>query len=258
MGSLSFAPLTPIVGRSDGIAIAAAIEDLVRARVADEKTELVMPVLYPNGSHVVISVWPDGDRFMVSDDGGAATEAEMAGVKPNVFARLAKTEAERVGAQCDTRAFFFLRVDHARLATAITVLADTARATVAAALETLVATKAATLEERLFERLDRTFHGTRVERHAGVRGASTVEYDVDALIELDGRRVVFDTFTRHPNSVSALVAKFVDLSQLDAPPVRVGVTADKSRIGERLQLVSSFGRVIEVDAAERTYERAAA
>lgn len=258
MGSFAYAPLTPIVGGSDGIGIATAIAGLVRARVVGEKIELVMPVLYPNGSHVVISVWQDGDRFVVSDDGGAATEAEMAGVKPGAFARLARIEAERVGAICDTRAFFFLRVDHGRLATAITVLADTARRAAAAALETLVSAKTATLEDRLFERLDRAFRSAKVHHHAEVRGASRVEYDVDALVEVGGRRVVFDTFTGHPNSVSALVAKFVDLSQLDAPPVRVGVTADKSRIGERLQLVSSVGRVIDVDAAERTYERAAA
>ncbi|MFO7857025.1 MAG: hypothetical protein R6V44_17750 [Paracoccaceae bacterium] len=258
MGGFVYAPLTPIVGRSDGIGIAAAIEDLVRARVVGEKTELVMPVLYPNGSHVVISVWPNGDRFLVSDDGGAATEADMAGVRPSVFARLAKAEAERVGAVCDTRAFFFLRVDHERLAMAITVLADAARATVAAALETLVAAKRDTLEERLFERLDRTFRGAKVHHHAEVRGASSVEHDVDALVEFDGRRVVFNTFSRNPQSVNALVAKFVDLSQLETPLVRVGVTSDKSRIGYRLQLVSSVGRVIEVDAAAGTYERAAA
>lgn len=39
---------------------------------------------------------------------------------------------------------------------------------------------------------------------------------------------------------------------------RIAVTADKSRIGEPLQLLPSVGREIAVDAAERIYERAAA
>ena len=46
----------------------------------------------------------------------------------------------------------------------------------------------------------------------------------------------------------------VDGAMLAIP--RAAVTADKSRIGEPLQLVPSIGREIAVDAAERIYTRA--
>ena len=115
MGAVAFKPLIPIVGHASDAAIADAIGDLVRARTTHSRTEIVLPVLYPNGSHVVVFVYPDGDTFTVTDEGRAAAEAEMAGVLPASFGAIANREAARVGATCDSRAFFFLRVAADRL-----------------------------------------------------------------------------------------------------------------------------------------------
>jgi hypothetical protein len=258
VGAVAFRPLTPIVGRAGDVSIADAIGDLVRARSSATRTEIALPVLYPNGSHVVVTVYPDGDAFTVTDEGGAAAEAEMAGVHLSTFSRIARHEAARVGAVCDSRAFFFLRVSVDRLTPAITILADLARGAVAAALEKLAERSPTRLEARLIDHLEHTFGGPNVHPRVEIAGASNVEHRVNALVTLGDRRVVFDMFTDHGNSFNAAVSKFLDISHREDAPARVGVTLNRERLGDRLSLIGSVAKVIDLDAMDEVYRRAAA
>lgn len=258
MGAVAFRPLTPIVGRAGDVAIADAISDLVRARATPSRTEIALPVLYPNGSHVVMFVYPEGDAFIVTDEGGAAAEAEMAGVLPSTFGRIARHEAARVGAVCDGRAFFFLRVSADRLTPAITILADLARGAVAAALEKLAERPPNRLEARLIDHLEHAFGGRNVQPRAEVAGASNVGHRVHALVTLGDRRVVFDMFTDHGNSFNAAVSKFLDISHREDAPSRVGVTPHREKLGDKLALIGSVAKVIDLDALDDVYRRAAA
>ena len=258
MGAVAFKPLTPIVGRAGDVAIADAIGDLVRARATPSRTEIALPVLYPNGSHVVVYVYPEGDAFTVTDEGGAAAEAEMAGVLPATFSMIAKREAERVGAICDSRAFFFLRVSADQLTAAITILADLARACVAAALEKLSERPPTRLEKRLLAHLEHAFGERNVEPRAEVVGASNVAHRFNAMVMHHDHRVVFDMFTDHGNSFNAAVSKFLDISHREDAPGRVAVTQTRAKLGDRLSLISSVAKVIELDAVDDVYRRAAA
>lgn len=258
MGAVAYKPLIPIVGRAADVAIADAIGDLVRARTMPSRTEIALPVLYPNGSHVVVFVYRDGDTFTVTDEGGAAAEAEMAGVLPASFSAIAKREAARVGAVCDSRAFLFLRVSAESLTAAITILADLARATVAIALERLAERPPTRLEARLLEHLEHAFGNSNVHSGANVVGASNVAHRVHALVTFRERRVVFDVFGNHSNSFNSAVAKFLDISQSEDAPARVGVTQTRQKLGDRLAIISSVAKVIELDAVDDVYRRAAA
>lgn len=240
------------------MAIAAAIGDLVRARTTTSRTEIVLPVLYPNGSHVVVFIYPEGDTFTVSDEGRAAAEAEMAGVHPRSFSAIASREAARVGATCDSRAFFFLRVSADRLVAAITILADLVRTSVALALDKLAERPPSRLEERLLEHLEHAFGGTNVQPHADVVGASNVAHRVHALVTFGSRSVVFDMFTAHHVSFNSAVSKFLDISHSDDAPTRVGVTKTRDKLGDRLSLIGSVAKVIELNSLDDVYRRAAA
>ena len=258
MGIMAYPELRPLVGPTGDAAIAAAIGELVRTRTMPSRTEIVLPVLYPSGSHVTIHVYPEGDAFTVTDEGGGASEAEMAGVAPSSYAAIAKREAARVGAVCDSRAFFFLRVTVDRLPAAITILADLSRSAVAAAMEKLAAKAQDKLNERLIDHLEHTFGHRNVEPRADVTGASNMTHRVAALVTVDGRPVVFDTFTGQGNSFNAAVSKFFDLSQRDDAPARVGVTPQRSDLGEKLSLIGSVATVIDIDDVDDVYRRAAA
>ena len=258
MGAVAYPELRPLVGPTGDAAIAAAIGELVLARDLPSCTEIALPVLYPSGSHVTVSVYLESDTFTVTDEGGGASEAEMAGVAPASFAAIAKHEARRVGAVCDSRAFFLMRVPVDRLAAAITILADLSRNTVATALERLAAKAQDKLDERLIGHLEHAFGGRNVEPRTDVTGASNVTHRVAALVTVDGRPVVFDTFTGHGGSFNAAVSKFFDISQRDDSPARVGVTPRRSELGDRLALIGSVSTVIELDAVDEVYRRAAA
>ena len=250
--------MTTFVAAPRDSTVMRAVGELVRTRAEPSRTEIVMPVLYPNGSHVVVFVYAEGDRFTVTDEGGGAHEAEMAGVTPASYAKIARREAARVGATCDNRAFFFLRVSAEQRAPAITVLADLARATVAAALEKLVTKAREAFEASLMEHLEHSFGRHNVEAHAEVSGASNTRHEVAALVMREGRPVVFDLFTEHAGSFNATVSKLYDISIRDDAPGRVAVTPHLARLGDRLNLINSVASVIELDAGDETYLRAAA
>ena len=250
--------LMPAVGGGVDGAIARAIGELVRVRTSALRTEIALPVLYPNGSHVAVFVYPDGDAFTVSDEGRGAAEADMAGVDPGTFATIARREAGRVGATSDGHAILIPRVTVDKLAIAITVLADLSRNAVAGALDRLAAKARTAPEVLLLGRLEHTFGAPNVEANADVYGASNVLHRVVACVTVTSRPVLFDFFTDHRNSFNAAVAKFFDISQRDDAPARVGVTPKQSELGDRLALISSVATVIDVDAVEDAFLRAAA
>jgi hypothetical protein len=257
VGSIAYIAPSPLIVSPGGGPVEAAIADLLYVRREDHRIEIIMPVLFPTGSMVSVVVMPGkGGRHIVTDDGAAAHEAEMAGISQSAFSRVANAAAKRAGASFDQHALLYLDVPSDRLPGAIMVMADLAREVVAAALEGAVQSAAEIMRDAMLERLDRLFTPSRVTRKAEVRGSSLCTYQVDALVGIEGRRIVFDTFSSAPTSTSAVVSKMLDISQADDAPARVAVTTDRGLLGHKLQLVSSVCRVIESGAGDPTYQRA--
>lgn len=111
---------------------------------------------------------------------------------------------------------------------------------------------------RLVARLATLFPGRHVEEDAVLHGGSTQEWTVDALVQEDGRRVVFDLVKPHLTSVALEVTKVGDLLSLENAPRCVSVVRRKQEFGPLLTLLSQTARVVEEDAPEKTFWRAAA
>jgi hypothetical protein len=72
-----------------------------------------------------------------------------------------------------------------------------------------------------------------------------------------GRRAVFDIVTASMISVAFASTKFHDIAALDAPPARVAVIPHKAAFGDRLSIIAQAAHVIEQDATDQTFIRAA-
>jgi len=259
MGSIAYVAPAPLILLAGEGPVELAIAKLLRVRHDSDRVEIVMPVIFPNGSMVTLVVMPaEGGRHIVTDDGGAAHEAEMAGVSHSAFSRIANAAARKAGAIFDQHALLYLDVSSEQLSGALIVMADLARDVVARALEGAARSTAEIMRDEMIERLDRIFTPQRVLKDVDVRGSSHSMYQVDALVEIRDQRIIFDTFSSAPTSTSALVSKMLDISQVDEAPARVAVTGSRSLLGHKLQLVSSVARVIEAGAGDPIYERAAA
>ncbi len=111
--------------------------------------------------------------------------------------------------------------------------------------------------DRLVERLGHLFPDAKVAREVDLRGASEHPWSVDAVVTADGKRAVFDFVTANPISVAFASAKFHDIAALDDAPTRVAVVLRKAGFGNLLPVVAQAARVVEHDAPDRAFIRAA-
>lgn len=258
MAEYGYTTLEPATRLLKDTLILDAVAQLVQARREAGRTQLYLPILYPSGAHVGVTVYEDGERFYVTDDGSAADECDMAGVSSQAFSRTARSHAKEAGAGFDGRGVFYLRVESDRLPAAITILGNLCAEVASTAVRHHAAAVRNPVLETLYAHLERAFPPQAIQQRAVIPGRSISEHDVAAKVTLEGRTIVFDTFTAHPQSVNSIVAKFLDIQMADDAPVRVGVTARKEKLGDRLMLVRTVGRVIEASAPEEVYKSAAA
>lgn len=240
-------------------AVIASVGSLVSVDNLNGRYRVSLPILMPSGSLIDISVQREGgDTFLVSDDGAAFFDVAGYGVTRAAFTRLASEKADRAGAIFDGDAFFFLRVSHAQLRVAIIAIANLSADVAATVAERSMRGRHDNAREVLFERIGRAFPNASVSRDVTILGASTAPYDFDAMVEVGGRRVVFDVFTKDPVSLNSVYTKLSDVRRLEEHPGLVGVTRDPDTIGPKLTLISSVAKVIPLDASAAIFHRAAA
>ncbi|AXQ93179.1 hypothetical protein D0Z66_04745 [Cereibacter sphaeroides] len=206
-----------------------------------------------------VSVWPEpGDTFMVSDDGAAHFEVTSGAFSERAFQAVARAQCANYGALFDGGTMLFMRVAAHQLRGAIISMATLIKEVVDETVARSIKAKAESSLERLYERLDMAFDASKVAHDAEVIGASTAGYRVDALVRAETGDVVFDLFTKDPNSVSSTFTKLSDIYRLDDGPKLVAVTRDPDAVGPKLQLISSVAPVIRLDSAVEVFRKQAA
>lgn len=215
------------------------------------------PVLLASGSTIVVAIDDDGrDGFVVSDLGQAADEAALHTVSMS-FRHHAQELARLAGVDFRDGVFTVTGVRREQLVGAVIAVADCAARSVERATAVAEERRTTVAVDRLVQRLGRVFRPERVHRAAEITGASTHSWQVDALVDADGRRAAFEIVRPHVNSVAAAATKFHDVARLEDAPARVAVVKSKAAMGDLLAVVSQAAQVIEEDAGDRTYERAA-
>ncbi|TXH26489.1 MAG: hypothetical protein E6Q99_04585, partial [Elusimicrobia bacterium] len=207
------------------VAVDAAVARLVSLDVVGGRHRISMPIALCTGSMVDVSVWAEpGGTFMVSDDGTAHFEATLAMVSERTFGAVARAKIAPYGAAFDGHSMLFIRVEPGRLHGAIVAMASLIKEVVDEAIARAARAKSASAFDTLYERIGRAFPNAEIQHHAGMIGASTAEYEVDAAVRTERGLLVFDMFTKDPISIAATFTKLSDLSRLDAPPRLVAVT----------------------------------
>jgi hypothetical protein len=236
-------------------AVAEAIGQLVLVNRWGEAVNVTLPLFYPGGSAVCLSITQTRFGYTISDNALAYREADLIGAT-TYFSKNVASATEGIAVWNDTRAL---------LSEAAPEALSAAMADVAAASSRLAwkishkATKKgqAEIADYLFQRLRAVFGKARVEREITLPGPSTKKWDIDAVVHLDGREAIFQAVANHHMSVYPAAAMFHDFSLSDTPPARVAVVKDKVVMGAFFNILSQSGHVIEERQEDGVYERAA-
>lgn len=238
----------------------ALIDGAARAMVELHHEEVAsfvtVPVLYPSGSTVTVRIEiRHSGRYLVSDMGLGLEEADLVGASRQ-FANLAPGIAGRAGVHFDAREFA-VAADSSQLAGAISVIASCSQESAQLAVFKFAEKGRADAADRLCERLFRVFTPAQVEREATVVGASNTEWTVTALVRENGHKAIYEPVSNHPNSVAAVLTKFVDVNQLEKPPARIAVVGSKEALGTRLALIATAGSVVEESVSDAALRKSA-
>ena len=243
----------------EGLAEVAAqvAQGLSKADLVQGRAYIRTSVLLPSGSTVVVVVEEQNDgRYRLSDMAQGFEEADRLGFA-RTFRAQAKNVATSSGILFDGAAFAVTNATRRQLVGAVMALANAvSRAAERTVMRAEIRAKDSAVE-RLISRLTQLFPTGELVRDADLRGASTHEWNVDAVVKIGERRAVFDIVTSNPTSVAFASAKFHDIALLDSAPMCVAVVHNKAAFGNLLSVVSQAARVIEDDAPDRTFTRAA-
>ena len=243
--TVSFVTQDDPIGRFP--ALDQAVRSIVSTSFVQGRFRVSLPLVMPSGSMATVTVWPEGgDTFMVTDDGAALFEVQSGAFSEATFVSVAKKSCARYGATFDGGSMFYLRVSSGRLRGAMIAMANLMKEAVDETVHQSINKKARQIDLELWDKLERTFAGYKIQRNAHLEGESTAMHDFTAVLETESGLLAFDTFSAQGNSVNSVYVKMADIGRSDEPIKGVAVTQNLSTIGPKLNLVTSVARVVEV------------
>jgi hypothetical protein len=245
--------VTPAVDK----AVAIAIGDLVHAERSADSWYINLPLIYYDGSFVTVNVRQVGHNFRVSDSGFTWREAEDIGISRRTYGQIASSVADNIGVSISERSLY-VEVPAPMLHRAICDVAETSWRIVDRLSEKAFADEDEDeLAETLTAKLLGLFGSEKVEPSASVRGATTNEWTVSAIVKFPHHSTVFQAVGSHPNSIYKASTEFRDLANLDRAPRLVAVVKDAKLLGPRIGLLSP-AKILEEQYTDEMYRKAAA
>ncbi|WP_293921696.1 hypothetical protein, partial [Sphingobium sp. UBA5915] len=236
-------------------AVAEAIGQLVGVRKWGDVVNVNLPLFYPSGSAVCLSIKSTRFGYSVTDSGLAYRELEQLGAD-TFFSKNAAILTEDAAVWHNTRELLS-EADPSALSSAMADVAALSTRLTWKVLSKVSRKGEAEIADYLFVRLQDVFGSARVEREARIVGPSTRRWTVDALVHLDGRDAAFQAVSNNHMSVYPAAAMFHDLALSDNPPATVAVVKSKDAMGSYFNILAQAGNVIEEAQADQVYERAA-
>jgi hypothetical protein len=234
----------------------AAVSELVQLRHIGGSSFVNIPLIYPDGSFVTLKLDQAPGGVRVSDNGFAYRELEAIGATRS-FSKTASVVAETFDVQIDRRSVF-VDVPFDQILRAI---CDVGLASwqIADRIYTRAAEQdEAEIEDYMRDRLTKVFGQELKASEHKIKGPSTTEWEVSAIVEHAGKLTVFHAVANHPNSVFKTSAAFHDLELLETKPNLVSVVRSKVALGSKFNILAQAGRVIEEEDADAVYLKAAA
>ena len=234
---------------------AAIAPRLVSYKNVQNASFLNLPMLFPSGSFVTVRITHAPSGLRVSDAGFAYQETESFG-SGRSFAPTARAEAKKAHLLVGRRSIYIdVPVEKAERAV---LDVSAASCSVAHGIVSRVSSvEEENIDDVLHERLDHIFPRV-VEYERNIRGASSTDWKVSAIANVDGEKAIFQTVLDFPNAVYRTSTAFHDIAALERPPRLVAVVSKKENMGNRYSILAQAGRVIEVSQSDETYRRAVA
>lgn len=241
-------------------AVRRAVTELVSVRPWGDTEFVSLPMLFPGGTFTTVAISRTAKGFLVTDHGFAYRELEAIGAERS-FGMASRSFFELEEIEKDTRQFFAHVEDVRDMPRAVMM--------VASASWRLVHKVYADKEEQEDEeeisdelqgKLVSLFGQGRVHfgAEAKLRGLSSTEWDVSAVVDHGDRKTVFQAVSTHPNSIYRTNSAFHDLAATRNPPRLIAVVRSLHDLGSRLSILSQAGRVIAENSPDEAYLRAAA
>ncbi|WP_428410110.1 hypothetical protein [Hyphococcus sp.] len=237
-------------------AVSAAVSSLVTTERVGETTFVNLPMIMPSGSFATVCVSQAPGGYRVSDFAFAFREIERIGYERS-FPRTASAVADLEGLQISHRALT-VDVPAEHLERAICDVATASWRVVDKVYSRISDRDEAEMADELRQRLASFFGPERIQQEHTIQGASHTDWDVSAIINLNGKKAVFHAVSNYPNAVYKASTLFHDLSALERPPSLVAVVRSKMAMGHNLSILAQAGRIIEEDQSRDVYLKAAA
>ena len=230
---------------------------LSKADLVQGRAFIRTSVMLPSGSTVVVVVEDQGGgRYRLSDIGQGFEEADRLGMG-RTYRRQAEDVAALSGIAFAGNAFVLSDTTQRQLVGGTMSVANAVARTAERTLLRAAQRPQDSTVERLVARLGHLFPQAELALDVELRGASEHPWNVDAVVTVGPRRAVFDIVTPSPISVAFASTKFHDIALLDNAPMRVAVVHRKAAFGDLLSVVAQAARVVEDDAPDRSFTRAA-
>jgi hypothetical protein len=237
-------------------AVESAVSRLARVEHFRGGTIVSMPMMYPSGSSVVLEIIENSGRCLVSDRGGAFSEAEMYGAS-RVFRKEAERAAEAADIRFDGRNMFVVDVSLDQLRGAMVVVANcSSKAASATALRHSERADRDAKEE-LYHRLASLYRSRDVQHDVQMRGARA-GWRVSVAVFGGPSLVIFEPVNGVYVSAVGTAAKFQDFAQSENPPKRIGVIRSAEDLGDFYGLVANASsRLISTNSSDSEFLEAA-
>ncbi|RWN58455.1 hypothetical protein [Mesorhizobium sp.] len=245
--------------RSDDLhaLLAEVSRELVRISIEDRQGVISLPQTYPGGSAVVVRMRPDGEDYIVTDNGLGFVEADHLGGSA-IYARIAPATAKVHGVRYDGDMMFAAQVPRDWLANAIVFVSSASRRAVEATAQKLAEERDNETRARFRARLAEAFPG---EAAFGVPfvGRSTKEWHFEAIVRLKGHAALFDLVTPNHVSVASSIVKFQDVVRLEDGPRGIAVLVDRKHMdaADITMISEAASSVVTLDASASALRKAA-
>ena len=214
------------------------------------------PLVYPNGTSVVIRIEDAQGEYLVTDFGVGSEEAAMMGASA-MYSRCARVVSEAANIGFDNHSFFAIRVTREQLAGAVVTVANCSKEAVNIMAYKLADRRTKDAEEMLYNRLIGIFPKQRIARDVSIVGQSNTEWHVATLVRGEQCQTIFEPVSAHHVSVCAAATKFHDIAEVEDAPSRVAVVEKKVDLKTYLAVLSQSASVIERGSSDDTYNQVA-
>jgi len=216
--------------------------EAVRATPFEGGVRVTTHCLYPSNGTVTVAVRGGLNEFVVSDDGGALSEAAAAGLIERATDKQVRALLKAYGLKVEGGVIYSPPVNHSELSAAVLLVANAAKEVADWSLNHLRFQARRSFKAELAALLERHFQGNL--KPAPIVGQSNRPYKFEHVIYLrEGRRLIVDPVTNDPSSINARVVANLDVRMAGDPSIQQLLVYD-----DQVEWASADLKVLEVGA----------